>query len=130
MIGESGNIRFAIKGDQLQRSPRGDTNVWLESQPRLVSELQRWVHLALVYDANAGTATQYFDGEAIATAAMPLDLPASLGPAQLGNWKPKAENMDQPRRRLSGRMDEFAAWARPLSAQEIRDYFEASTPYK
>jgi hypothetical protein len=95
-----------------------------------VSELQRWVHLALVYDANAGTATQYFDGEAIATAAMPLDLPASLGPAQLGNWKPKAENMDQPRRRLSGRMDEFAAWARPMSAQEIRDYFEASTPYK
>jgi len=128
MIGESGNIRFAIKGEQ--KSVRGDTNVWLESQPRLVSELQRWVHLALVYDASTGAATQYFDGEAIATAAMPLDLPASLGPAQLGNWKPKAELVDQPRRRLSGRMDEFAAWARPLSAQEIRDYFEASTPYK
>lgn len=128
LIGDQSNPRFAIKGATPAES--GNTNVWLESQPRSLTDLERWVHLAIVYDAHLGRATQYLNGEAIAVADMPLGLEAALGPAQLGNWKPQSGKEQEPRRRLSGRMDEFAAFARALSASEIRDYYVASTPYR
>ncbi|QDV22731.1 LamG-like jellyroll fold domain-containing protein [Aureliella helgolandensis] len=128
MIGDVGRLRFAIKGSE--PNANGDSNVWLESQPRMDSELQRWVHLAIAYDSNAGKAVQYLNGQAIVVAPMPKKLLAALGPAQVGNWKPKEGFRHLPRRRLSGRLDEFAAFARALSATEIADYFEASTPYK
>ncbi len=128
LIGDKTNLRFAIKGTKLTAT--GDTNVWLESQPRALPELERWVHLALVYDAQCGKAIQYLNGQQIAVADMPLGLQAALGPAQLGNWKPQLDRQRNPKRRLSGRMDEFVAFARGLSASEISDYFAASTPYK
>ena len=128
MIGSADNIRFAIKG--MVPNERGNSNVWLETHPRSLTDLEHWVHLALVYDSEIGMATQYLNGEAVARAAMPKGLMASLGPAQLGNWKPQVDKADQPRRRLSGRMDEFAAFSRALTQSELSDYYEASKPYQ
>ena len=128
MIGPENNILFAIKGTQLNHA--GNSNVYLEKQPRSLTDLERWVHLAIVYDAGHEIATHYLNGEAVASASMPKDLNAALGPAQLGNWKPQIEKLSTPRRRLSGRMDEFAAFSRALDAAEIATYFQASKPYQ
>ncbi len=127
MIGDNHRIRFAIKGES-EVTP-GNTNVWLETDVGTLSEFQRWVHLAIVYDSVAGQATQYLDGKIVAQGPMPKGLKARLGSAQLGNWKPLAR-FNEPRRRLSARLDEFAAFSRVLSSEELRDYHQATSPYR
>lgn len=127
MIGSVDNVRFAIKGPNPDL--RGNSNVWLETEPKSMTELEHWVHLALVYDSQAGRAIQLLNGRVVATAVMPKGLIASLGPAQLGNWQPQEHKANEPRRLLSGRMDEFVAFSRALSSDELGAYYEATKPY-
>ncbi|MCC6512063.1 MAG: FecR domain-containing protein [Pirellulaceae bacterium] len=119
------------KGQLLQaQAGEIDTNIWLETERGLLTEFERWMHLALVYDSELGRATQYLDGRVVAQAAMPKGLKATLGSAQLGNWKPASKFTKDPRRRLSARLDEFSAFSRALSGDEIRQYYQDSTPYR
>jgi hypothetical protein len=135
MTGRNAMVRFAIKSDILQPIRPGqtqqDTNLWAESRALLPDRLHRWLNLAVVYDSVAGEAVLYMDGRRETSVSMPVGLLAALGPAQIGNWKPvpwfKDENSD---RRLSGRIDEFAAFSRAFSPEEIARYFEHSTPYR
>ncbi len=135
MTGRDAMVRFAIKSDILQPIRPGqskqDSNLWAESRALSPDRLHRWLNLAVVYDSVAGEAALYLDGRREMSASMPKGLLAALGPAQIGNWKPvpwfKDEGSD---RRLSGRIDEFAAFARAFSADEIAEYFEHSTPYR
>ena len=128
MIGDDQRIRFAILGPE--RNERGDFNVWLETEPGILRDPAYWVHLAIVYDSEIGLARQYVNGKIVAEAEIPKGLNASLGAAQLGNWKPQPKYANQPRRRLSARMDDFAAFSRAFSKEEIHAYYEASGPYK
>jgi hypothetical protein len=58
---------------------------------------------------------------------------------ELGNWEPLQGDLTKEERRqrqrpsykyreLQGRMDEFALWSRPLSADEIRRLYDAGKP--
>ncbi len=102
---------------------------WPESGDPLLGQLGRWVHLAVVYDADTQQVSFYTNGKFDSTVAMKAGLPAVLGPAQIGNWNLKNRFTTQ-HRRLSGRMDELVALGRTLSASEIHEYYVASNPYQ
>ncbi|HVJ68295.1 MAG TPA: LamG-like jellyroll fold domain-containing protein [Caulifigura sp.] len=135
MTGRNALVRFAIKSDILQPIRPGqtspDSNIWAESRALLPERLHRWLNLAVVYDSVAGEASLFLDGRREMSASMPVGLLAALGPAQIGNWKPVPWHKDETAaRRLSGRIDEFAAFSRAFTPEEIADYFEHSTPYR
>lgn len=134
MTGRNGKIRFAIKSDvNLGERPEGGGvfNAWAETRAILPERVNRWSNLGLVYDSVAGQVSLYVDGKRETSASMPHGLVGALGSAQIGNWKPVAHFTDASAgRRLSGRMDEFAAFSRAFTAEEMESYFESSTPYR
>jgi hypothetical protein len=83
---------------------------------------QRWRHLAVVVDPPNRTMTSYLDGEAVLTEAVSVGFAATFGSAQIGNWLPIEGHMA---RAFCGRMDEFLIVARAMTADEIRELFEA-----
>ncbi|MCC9641755.1 LamG domain-containing protein [Rhodopirellula sp. JC740] len=111
--------------------------------PRLLGyeDLGRWVHLALVVDQDDGTMTHYLNGE-IAT-RLPMDTgsepnridalgsgpwPLRIGKAELGNWSPAEDYDEWLVRNLNGRIDEFAVFARALTADEIEFAYQSGKP--
>ncbi|MEQ2006911.1 MAG: LamG-like jellyroll fold domain-containing protein [Limisphaerales bacterium] len=123
----NGQMRFGMHS-----APAAEGNgreLWPESGDPLLGQLGRWVHLAVVYDADTQQVSFYTNGKFDSTVAMKAGLPAVLGPAQIGNWNLKNSFTTQ-HRRLSGRMDELVALRRMLSASEIHDYYQASNPYQ
>ncbi|MBN1888600.1 MAG: Ig-like domain-containing protein [Thermoflexales bacterium] len=57
-----------------------------ESNFSFASALNRWVHLAYVYDSLAKTFALYVDGHLDVSGSYTTAYPASLGPARLGSW--------------------------------------------
>lgn len=98
-------------------------------------DLGRWMHLATVYDAVAGSITHYVDGQARApiivsgTGTARTLTPRRFGPAEIGNWAlwghPPSSH---PTRNLNGRIDEFALFGRALDAAEIHNMYEVGKP--
>jgi hypothetical protein len=91
------------------------------------SDLGRWMLIACVYDGPGGTVRHYLDGREVS--AQPIDLAVKLriGRAEMGNWAP--EDFGTYRvRSLNGRVDEFAIFDKPLTAEEIADIYEAGKP--
>ncbi|QDT55106.1 FecR protein [Caulifigura coniformis] len=133
MTGRNGKVRFAIKSDvNLGVRPEGGGvfNAWAETRAILPERVNRWSNLGLVYDSVVGQVSLYVDGKRETSASVPQGLIAALGSAQIGNWKPLAHFTDaNADRRLSGRMDEFAAFSRVFTAEEMESYYESSTPY-
>ena len=92
----------------------------------------RWMTLATVFDASAGTIEHYLDGERIQSGTLTRKADAFLGSLEIGNW---GIQLDDPRwtwtkeggpavyqRNFTGRIDEFAILSRALPAGEIRGY--------
>jgi hypothetical protein len=105
-----GRVRLGIGGGKPQ-----DTDSQVVFTPE---RLGQWIHLAVVYDADAGQVTHYVDGRAARRAAIqPRKL--NVGRAELGNWNPASRADGAPIRHFSGRMDEFSAYARALTDEEI-----------
>ena len=99
-------------------------NNWTtDSVTPVVSDQGRWVHLAMVYDSDKGSAKHYLNGQLDADTRMEVTHPARLGPARIGNW-------DQQDRKLSGRIDELVILGRCLSDAEVRALFVAGSPYQ
>ncbi|VTT98642.1 LamG domain protein jellyroll fold domain protein OS=Chthoniobacter flavus Ellin428 GN=CfE428DRAFT_4331 PE=4 SV=1: FecR: Laminin_G_3 [Gemmataceae bacterium] len=82
--------------------------------------LGQWVHLAVVYDADARRVTHYADGVPLSRADVRAEVPLKPGRAELGNWNAATRSDNVPVRHFSGRMDEFAAYSRPLTDDEVR----------
>jgi hypothetical protein len=80
----------------------------------------RWTHLAVVFDPDAREVRHYADGELLAKLPLNDASPLRLGIAELGNWNDQRRQGGVAIRHLSGAMDEFALWRRPLAAEEIR----------
>lgn len=91
-----------------------------QSDP-LGRRLQRWVHLAVVYDAQAKLARFYCNGAPKGTRNFTTANFADVRQAQLGNWSPESRN-------LAGRMDEFIVLRRALSDGEIQRIYAAGAP--
>ena len=131
MVVNNGQMRFAMFGAP---AGEGEATHWPESHAAgITGQLGRWTHLAAVFDADRRQVSFYTNGQFDSTVTLTTGLPAVLGPGQIGNWNLKNTfnaPFNTPSRRLSGRMDEFAALGRALSAAEIQAYFAASNPYK
>jgi len=85
----------------------------------------RWRHLAVTADPVQGVMTLYLDGKQIHTERLPEKFTASFGDAMIGNWLSDAGRMD---RGFCGRMDDLVILSRAMTAQEIKDMYEAGKP--
>ena len=116
-ITRDGKVRFGAAAD----AESGARFVDCDSPPLFTPErFGRWTHLALVFDAGRRLVQHYVDGKLVAGVPMPDSVPVRLGVAELGNWNNPGHDKTAIRN-LSGAMDEFALYARALSAQEIAE---------
>ncbi len=106
---------------------------YAETEPFMTDAMVgRWVTLAAVFDAGAGTVEQYVDGIPAGSRTLDRKTDALLGALEIGNW---GIQLDDPRwtwtkaggpavsqRNLVGTIDEFALLSRVMSAVEIRGY--------
>lgn len=122
MVAEGKQMRLALFGQELP-----DVRGWPESQRTIIEDLGRWVHLASVYDADAGTVRFFIDGQFDSEVRLEESPPARLGPAQIGNWSTRNPRFDD--RRLSGRLDELVILKRTLTDAEISEWVQAGSPY-
>lgn len=83
-----------------------------------------WSHLALVLDRPRRTVTHYFDGDVIAVLPFDETRPIRLDDAVVGNWIRDGK----PIQRFNGAIDELRIYDRPLSADEIADFFYGTVP--
>jgi hypothetical protein len=92
------------------------------------AHLSQWTHLATVYDRAAGQVSHYVDGQQVSREFVQFDLPLKIGDAELGNWNMAAHRNPTPVRFFSGRMDEFALFARALTEAEVGRLYEQGRP--
>jgi hypothetical protein len=128
-IGVDGTIILGIKGPPGYESVEKVKGPQYRAVNAITPErLGRWVHLAVVYDHEAGQVVHYVDGRAVAEAAMQVDLPLRIGTAELGNWNPATFRSKSPVRNFTGCIDEFVLFSRPLSADEVGRLCDAGRP--
>jgi hypothetical protein len=114
-ITREGRVRLGVAGQAAERHVDYDTPVWFGPE-----RFGRWTHLAVVFDPAAREVRHYADGELLARLPMGDASPLRLGIAELGNWNDQRRQGGVAIRHLSGAMDEFALWQRPLAVDEIR----------
>lgn len=119
MVTDATTMRLALFGVRSSSSRGGYPN----SKVPVLPVQGRWVHLATIYDYQAGTARFYLNGTFDNEVELSVAHPARLGPAQIGNW-------NQTDRKLSGRIDELIVLGRAMSDQELNELFEAGNPYR
>lgn len=103
LLNGSGAVQFGLEGQPPQASS-------FRFAPEQVGE---WHHLAVAYDSKAGTVSFYVDGNLDATRTLAAALPLNLSaPVRLGGT-------DGGARCLSGEVDEFRLFERPLTRREI-----------
>ena len=121
------------------RAARGQVPVYFYGgvSANVATPLHRgqWLHLATVYDVNAGSITHYVDGQPAGTLLPKKVVPATLDELELGNWalSPAARKFwpaerPIPRRNFVGRIDELAIVARAMSREEIASHYEVGRP--
>ncbi len=100
------------------------------------SDLLRWHHVAVTYDARSGEAVQFLDGRVVSretSEERDHDIAAVrkvvYGSCELGNWGlPEGEQHESPVRNLNGCLDEFAIYREPLKVEELKAMYEAGRP--
>jgi hypothetical protein len=90
--------------------------------------LGEWVHLAVVYDRDAGQVTHYVDGRPFQQEPIKLDIPLRIGDVELGNWNLGARPHKSPIRYFSGCIDEFMLFSRALGDDEIERLYTQGRP--
>lgn len=122
MLNRNTTMRLALFGNLLAAD--ADEREWYpDSRTPVLPERGRWVHLATVYDATAGTVRFYLNGEFDKQTRQAVAHPAKLGPAQIGNW-------NHTDRKLSGRIDELLILGRAMGDVELKSLFLAGCPYR
>ncbi|QEG40975.1 LamG-like jellyroll fold domain-containing protein [Roseimaritima ulvae] len=122
MLNRNTTMRLALFGNLL--ADGSEEKEWYpDSRTPVLPERGRWVHLATVYDATAGTVRFYLNGQFDKQTEQALAHPAKLGPAQIGNW-------NRNDRKLSGRIDELLILGRAMEDKEIEQLFLAGNPYR
>lgn len=122
MIITDTTMRLALKHNTLALGS-AETQGYPDSRTPVLPEQGRWVHLAVVYDAEARTVRFFLNGEFDKETRQEIAHPARLGPAQIGNW-------DSKDRKLSGRVDELLIVGRAMSDAEVRALYDAGNPYR
>ncbi|MCB1231917.1 MAG: LamG domain-containing protein [Verrucomicrobiae bacterium] len=127
-IMDDGRLFFSVK----RRDAKNDKHVAYSPPIWTPAQSGQWMHLATVYDGDAGTTTHYLNGEAVSIDQIPEDMrieKAEIGPASIGNWsEPKRNDPDFAMRNLNGTIDEFALFSAALSASEVHEIYEVGRP--
>jgi hypothetical protein len=122
MISGDATMRLALRGNKL--APGSDErHGFPDSRTPVLPGRGCWVHLAVVYDSAKGTVRFYLNGRFDKETRQSTAHPARLGPARIGNW-------DRQDRKLSGRIDELLLLGRAMEDAEIKELYEAGTPYR
>lgn len=111
-IDNTGSLVFATAA-----SISEDAGVMYASGP--VVKLERWHHVAMVYDTAVGESRQYLDGKLVARQALHESTPVEIGRADIGNWEPHTFEPRFALRHFAGAMDELLVYTRALSESEI-----------
>jgi hypothetical protein len=129
-IGSDGTLILGIKGTPEFQSAQGLKGPQYRAPNAITPErLGRWVHLAVVYDRDAGQVVHYVDGQPVAEALVQLDLPLRIGTAELGNWNPATFRTKSPVRNFTGCIDEFVLRSRAMTGEEVeRLYLQGRPP--
>jgi hypothetical protein len=122
-IGSTGTLILGVKAPAKTRNPHYHAPDILQPE-----RLGQWTHLAVVYDRDSGQVTHYVDGRPVAQEAMPVNIPLSIGNAEIGNWNVGAGRASQPIRYFSGCMDEFMLFDRALDPHEIDQFYKQGRP--
>lgn len=110
----NGRIRLGVAG----RSGAG--HVDYDSPVVFTPErLGRWVHLAVVFDADRRQVIHYVDGRPVSSNPVRNVFALRVGPAEIGNWSSATRVDRSPIRHYSGRIDEFSFYRRALDEAEI-----------
>jgi hypothetical protein len=113
-ISENGMLILGV-----QERPKGHGGHYHAPNAIPPARFGRWLHLAVVYDQDAGQVTHYVEGRPVARQPVRFDIPLRVCDAQLGNWNIAAHRNRTPIRHFSGCMDEFLLFGRALSEDEI-----------
>lgn len=118
---ETGQLLLGVKADHDQ------SQEYLSETVLRPVDLGRWIHLACVYDKEAGEVRHYVDGRRVETQMIRKQTLLRFGPSELGNWVPE-QYKDHRIRSLNGRMDEFALLEGCLSDDQIARLFKIGSP--
>ncbi|MFN3150144.1 LamG-like jellyroll fold domain-containing protein [Bremerella sp.] len=113
----------------------GSLRMGLSSQYDLTSKqtLPRnmWTHVAAQIDAEANESVYYINGEEVGRKKWNDKIPIRYGPSSIGAWgHTNRSGKVVYSRDLRGRIDEIALFSRILSANEIRDAYEAGSNFQ
>ena len=122
-VGDAGKLVLGVRGPS--KAPNAHYHAFGVFTPE---RLGQWVHLAVVYDRDAGQVTHYVDGRAAARLPIEFDTPLRIGDAEIGNWNSASRRNDNPVRYLSGCIDEFMLFSRALADEEIERLSEYGRP--
>jgi uncharacterized repeat protein (TIGR03803 family) len=103
-------FEFSINGNDPQWVNPGAPSLFLTN---------RWVHLAAAYDSVAREVTTYVNGKPLTTNSFRTAVPVNLTAAHIGQFKGSANWFD-------GEIDEFAIYDSVLSAERIREHYQAA----
>jgi hypothetical protein len=84
------------------------------------------MHLATVYDHEAGQVTHFVNGEILTRLQIEKSTaPLTLGDTEIGNWGTPPTYSPQKIRNLNGRIDELVLFGEALSDDEVRGFYES-----
>jgi hypothetical protein len=118
---ETGQLLLGVKADMTQ------SQEYLSGVVMRPDDVGRWVHLACVYDRNAGEVSHYLDGRRVWSDTIHKETTLRIGAAELGNWVPEVYK-DHRVRSLNGRMDEFIIFKSALNEEQIYRMYEVGQP--
>jgi hypothetical protein len=123
-IGEAGKLVLGIQG------PGGKNGAHYHAHDVFTPErFGTWVHLAVVYDRDAGRVTHYVDGQpAAAPEPTQFDIPLRIHDAEIGNWNLASHRNNCPVRFFSGCMDELMLFSRALSDADVERLCKQGRP--
>ncbi|MEO9590971.1 LamG-like jellyroll fold domain-containing protein [Rhodopirellula bahusiensis] len=133
---DTGQLHFSVRastsGDENEPSVGPPHHVALSPSFWDPSLSGQWLHLAVVYDVDAGTTTHYLNGDVLSVDDIPdhqIVRTTRIGMASIGNWSTPLEPEEHfAIRNLNGSMDELAIFAAALSPTEIKEMVEHGKP--
>lgn len=122
-----GQVHWQIRSNGAMRLDVCRWKTWYESMPVFNrGRFNCWTQLVLVVSRKERDTTVafYMNGKLVNESRISESMPFQIGPAAIGHWYPGDGGSTTPRN-LCGSIDEMAIFGRVISADEVRNMFEA-----
>jgi len=127
-IGSDGTVILGVQGPPEFQTPNLRGAHYHAHDVITPERFGRWVHLAVVYDRDAGRVMQYIDGRQVTSEATWFDVPLRIGNAEIGNWNVAGYRNKTPVRNFNGCIDEFLLFSRALAPEEVARLYTTGRP--